>query len=553
MEFNSKSTLNSPALKAKQVTVEEFTNTLPPYAKVWVGLYKNQFYLSSSKIFVLLSESEFKELADFLDYKWVRYLGHDLKFFWKKLKIQNPVAEWDSIIAGHLLDSKVSPSFRSLCKIYLNISEEEELSLSQVLYQGQRLQGELLSRLKQEELDALFQEIELPLIAVLYDMERQGVLLDLKEIEKQSESLDQDIQNLEFQIHKLAREEFNLSSPKQMAVILFEKLKLPRGRKIKTGYSTDSYELMKIKNLHPILPLLLEHRELFKLKSTYIDNLLSLRDKDTGRIYTEFKQTVTVTGRLSSVNPNLQNIPIRTARGRLIRKAFVAGKGQQLISVDYSQLELRILAHITGDPNLCRAFEEGLDIHASTASEVFNVPLREVSSDLRRKSKAVNFGIAYGQGVYGLAESLSIPRAEAKEIIENYFKKFKKIKDYIETVKEELPKRNYVKTLYGRKRFFNSEELKHPRLKAGAERAAINAPLQGTASDLVKKAMIDLDESLPIPILSQVHDELLFECPNEFVERESKEILSIMEKKDLLKIPLKVNLAVGGNWFTAHS
>ena len=542
-----------PFLKIQQLDLQEFKNSLPPYAQIWVGLYGERFYLLSHKKFVLLSEKDFKGLSDFLDYKWVRYLGHDLKFFWKKLGVKNPVAEWDSMIAGHLLDSKSSPSFQSLRKTYLNTPEEEGGDLSQIFWQEQKLKEELSNRLNQEELSTLFQEIELPLIAVLYDMERQGVLLDWEEMERQSEGLSRDIQELEFQIHKLAGEKFNLSSPKQLAVILFEKLKLPRGRKTKTGYSTDSYELMKIKNLHPILPLLLEHRELFKLKSTYTDSLISLREPKTGRVYTEFKQTVTVTGRLSSVNPNLQNIPIRTERGRLVRKAFVAEKGQKLISADYSQLELRILAHITGDSNLCRAFEEGLDIHASTASEIFNVPLKEVSSDLRRKSKAVNFGIAYGQGVYGLSETLSISRAEAKQIIESYFKKFKKIKDYIETVKEELPKKNYVKTLYGRKRFFDPSDLKHPRLKSAVERAAINAPLQGTASDLVKKAMIDLNESLPIPILSQVHDELLFECPFESVKRESQEILSLMEKEDVLKVPLKVNLSFGDNWFTAHS
>ena len=541
------------ALKIKQVTIEDFKKTLPPYAPLWIGSYKDQFYLASSKNFILLKHLEEPGLAGFLDHKWVRYLGHDLKFFWKKLQVQNPVPEWDSMIAGHLLDSKASPSLKSLCKIYLNISEEEELSLPQLLYQEQKLKEELLNRLKQQELDTLFQHIERPLIDVLYDMERQGILLDLEEITKQSQSLGQDIKNLEIQIHKLAGQEFNLSSPKQLAEILFEKFKLPRGRKTKTGYSTDSHELMKIRNLHPILPLFLEHRELFKLKSTYTDSLISLRDEKTGRIYTEFKQAIASTGRLSSVNPNLQNIPIRTQRGQMIRKAFVAGEGKKLICADYSQLELRILAHITGDPNLCQSFEEDLDIHARTASDLFNVPLKEVSSDLRRKSKAVNFGIAYGQGVYGLAESLSISRAEAKEIIDNYFKKFKKIKDYIETVKEELPKKNYVKTLYGRKRFFHLDDLKRPRFRAAIERAAINAPLQGTASDLVKKAMITLNESLPIPILSQVHDELLFECPTESVERESQEIISIMEDNDILKVPLKVNLAGGDNWFMAHS
>ena len=541
----------SDSLKIKQISLEELKKNLPPYAELWLGSFKDQRYLASGKNFVLLES--FEGLADFLDYKRVRYAGHDLKFFWRRLKIKKPVAEWDSLIAGHLSHSLAEPSFRKLLNMEFHIPEEEELSLPQTVYQERLLRQSLSQRLKREEMSALYQDIELPLIAVLYDMERQGALLDLKELEKQSKAVNRDIQNLEFQIHKLAGMEFNLSSPKQLAEILFERLKLPRGRKTKTGYSTDSHELMKIKSLHPILPLVLERRELFKLKSAYIDNLISLRDEKTGRAHTEFKQAVTSTGRLSSVNPNLQNIPIRGERGQLIRKAFIAGPEKKLVSADYSQIELRILAHITGDPNLCKAFNEDLDIHAMTASELFNVPLSGVSSDLRRKSKAVNFGIAYGQGVYGLAESLSIPRAEAKEIIENYFRKFKRIKDYIEAVKEDLPKKNYVKTLYGRKRFFRAEDLNHPRFRSGFERAAINAPLQGTASDLVKKAMIDLSESLPIPIISQVHDELLFECPEDSLKRESGEIISLMEKNDILKVPLKVNLSSGKNWFMAHS
>ena len=546
-------TFSYPPLKARQVSLEEFKSQLEPYAQIQIGQDEDQFYISSKKLWLTLSKEELKSLADFLDYKWVRYIGHDLKFFWKILKVKNPIAEWDSMLAGHLLSSSPSPSLRKLFHTYLNIPESDFLNTSQVLNQERLLKLELLKKLEQEEMLILYQEIELALIAVLYEMENKGICIDLKEISKQSQNLEQDLKELELKIHKIAGEEFNLSSPKQLAKILFEKLNLPKGRKTKTSYSTDSHELIKIKSLHPIVPFLLEHREFFKLKSTYTDNLIALRDKKTGRIYTDFKQAITATGRISSVNPNLQNIPIRTERGQLIRKAFIAEQRKQLISADYSQLELRILAHITDDKNLQKAFKEDMDIHTMTASEIFNVPLKEVSTDLRRKSKAVNFGIAYGQGVYGLAETLSIPRASAKEIIDNYFKKFKKIKDYIETVKEEIQKRNYVKTLYGRRRYFNSEDLNRPKLRATIERAAINAPLQGTASDLVKKAMIELNESLSTPILSQVHDELLFESPEESLKEESKEILSIMEKNDTLKTALKVNLSFGKNWFSAHS
>jgi len=539
-------------LKIQRVSLEDFKKEIPPYAEIGIGVFEDQFYLSYKKSFIILSESQLKSLADFLDYKWVRYTGHDLKFFWQILKVQNPIAEWDSCIAGHLLYSVAEPSLKHLLKITLNIPEEEKLDLIQTIYHERDLREKLTQKLDQEKMLELFCDIELSLIVVLYEMEKKGFLIDLKEAQQQSQGLAQDIKNLESQIHKLAGEKFNISSPKQLAGILFEKLKLPKGTKTKTGYSTDSYELMKIKNLHPILSFLLEHRELFKLKSTYTDSLISLRDKQTDRIHTEFKQAVAVTGRLSSVNPNLQNIPIRTERGQLIRKIFTVPKGQTLICADYSQIELRILAHITEDPNLCKAFEEGLDVHAMTASELFNISVDQVSADLRRKSKAVNFGIAYGQGAYGLAESLSISRSEAKEIIENYFKKFKRIRDYIESVKKELPTKKYVTTLYGRKRFFNFENFKNPRLRATLERAAINAPLQGTASDLVKKVMIELYQTLFIPILSQVHDELLFECPQELVEGESQEIISIMEKNNILKVPLKVNLSSGSNWFMAH-
>ena len=417
----------------------------------------------------------------------------------------------------------------------------------------QDLKKILESKLKKMDLEKVFKTIELPLTGVLYSMERRGMPLNEEEIKKQSESLKTDIEALERRIHAAAGEEFNISSPKQLAAVLFDKLKIPRGRKTKLGYSTDSHELTKKKNLHLIIPLVLEHRELFKLKTTYTDSLLSLIDPKTKRIHSQFRQAATSTGRLSSVSPNLQNIPIRGERGRQIRKAFTAPPGSQLISADYSQLELRILAHITEDPGLMKAFAENLDIHAATASEIFHVPIDQVSPELRRKSKAVNFGIAYGQGAHGLSEALNISRGEAKEIIDSYFNKFKKIKDYIEAAKEEAQSKFYVKTVFGRKRFFDKRDFGHPKRKAAAERAAINAPIQGTASDLMKIAMIQLDESLPIPILSQVHDELLFECPKESAEEESREIISIMENCVSLKVPLKVNLMAGANWAEAHS
>lgn len=535
--------------KFKLLSLEDFKKNLPPYASVWIGAHNHLFYLRCNKQFSQLSEGEWKDIAGFLDYKQTRFLGHDLKFFWKTLGIKNPVAEWDSLIAGHLLSSKPDPSFEKLCQRHLGIQLEPN-HLPEIFYAQEQLKDILTQKLEREEMASLFQDTELPLIAVLLDMETKGVLIDGEEIKKQSLDLERDLKELEFQICTLAKGAFNLSSPRQTAEVLFDRLGLPKGRKTKTGWSTDSHELMKIQKLHPILPLLLEYRELYRLKSTYTSSLLELRDLQTGRVHTEFKQAVTATGRLSSVHPNLQNIPIRTERGRRIRKAFVAPQDMLLLSADYSQIELRILAHITGDTGLKKAFARGGDIHSETACEIFNIPLNEVSSDLRRKSKAVNFGIAYGQGAFGLSQALSISRSEAGQIIENYFTKFPKIKDWMEAVKEDLPKKHYVVSPWGRKRFFDPQNLKHPRMKSSEERSAINAPLQAGAGDLIKKAMIELNKSLPIPIVLQVHDELLFECPKQQMAFESREIRTIMEKDSLLQIPLKIHLSSGKNWLT---
>ena len=529
---------------------EDFKEQIKPYSSLWVWEEEENFFISYEKHIFSLEEDLYKKLGPLFDEKFIRYEGYDLKTCWKKLQCKKPTPQWDLMIASHLLDSKTSHSFFFLCQKYM--SKEDISSPEESLQAHQSLKKLLKEKLEKTQLKEVYESLELPLIPVLYDMENQGLLLDKKEIEQQSQDLKTDITVLQKKIHSLAEEEFNISSPKQLAPILFEKLKLPKGRKTKTGYSTDSHVLMKIKDKHPILPALLEYRELFKLKTTYVDALGSLADPQTNKIHTQFRQAVTSTGRLSSVNPNLQNIPIRTERGRRVRKAFIVPKQCVFISADYSQIELRVLAHLTEDPGLVQAFKEDLDIHALTASEIFNVPLKDVNSELRRRSKAVNFGIAYGQGPYGLAESLGISRSEGQEIISNYFKKFKKVKDYIGSIVEQAHSKGYVETLFGRKRFFEQSDFNNPRYRSGAERAAINAPIQGTASDLVKKAMIELNESLFIPILCQVHDELLFECPKEKQEEEVSRILTIMEQVKPLKVPLKVNVSVGSNWESAH-
>lgn len=528
-----------------------FVASLPPYSSLWLWMEEEKCYMGYGKEVRILKDEEKEQVGPLLDDKWIRYLGYDLKKCWKRMNIQKPIPEWDAMIAAHLLDSEPAASFERIVQKYLN--EDEPLSLKET-YQAQRtLEKILKEKMEEEGVFDLFQNIEMPLVAVLYKMEQKGILIDDKEVKNQSQELEKDLRRLENEIYNLSGEEFNINSPKQLACILFEKLNLPKGRKTKSGFSTDNHTLTKIKNKHPIVSSLLEYRELFKLKATYIEALSSLCHPQTDRIHTSFQQAATSTGRLSSIQPNLQNIPIRTFRGRQIRKCFKAPQNSFFISADYSQIELRILAHITEDPGLCRAFRDDLDVHAVTASEIFHVPLKDVTPDLRSKSKAVNFGIAYGQGAYGLAEFLDISREEAKRIIDSYFTKFRKVRDYIESMKEEAFRKGYVKTLFGRKRFFRAGEFQNPRTKSVSERAAINAPIQGSASDLVKKAMINLNESLAIPILSQVHDELLFECPKDSLKNEIPLIRSLMENAVSLKVPLKVNIAAGENWEEAHS
>ena len=528
-----------------------FVDSLPPYSSLWLWLEGEKIRIGHGSEVRVFKEENKEQMGPLLDNKWIRYFGYDLKKCWKKMNLEKAISSWDVMIAAHLLDSEPSASFERILQKHLN---EGEPSGFKEIYQAHKVLEKILrEKMESEGVFKLFQEIEMPLVAVLHKMEEKGILIDSKEVESQSQELKKDLKRLEQEIYTLAGEEFNINSPKQLAYILFEKLNLPKGRKTKSGFSTDSHTLMKIKSKHSIVSSLLNYRELFKLKATYIEALSSLCDPQTGRIHTSFQQAATSTGRLSSIQPNLQNIPIRTFRGRQIRKCFKAPENSLLISADYSQIELRILAHITEDPGLCRAFREDLDVHAVTASEIFHVPLKDVTPDLRSKSKAVNFGIAYGQGVYGLAEFLGISRGEAKEIIDSYFKKFRKVKDYIESMREEAFKKGYVETLFGRKRFFRSGEFQNPKTRSLSERAAINAPIQGSASDLVKKAMINLNESLTIPILSQVHDELLFECLEDSLEIEIPRIRSLMENAVALKIPLRVNIAVGKNWEEAHS
>jgi DNA polymerase-1 len=404
----------------------------------------------------------------------------------------------------------------------------------------------------------LCETMEFPLIEVLAAMERTGVALDTDYLGELSGELQETLARLTGDIHRHAGETFNINSTQQLAKILFEKLKLASVRKTKTGFSTDVAVLETLRHDHPVIELLLEYRQLQKLKSTYIDALPLLVNPKTGRLHTSFNQTIAATGRLSSSNPNLQNIPIRTEIGRSIRKAFVPGSaGMQILSADYSQIELRVMAHVSGDPGLSEAFRAGEDIHASTAAKVFGVPIGKVTKEMRRKAKEVNFGIMYGIGPFGLATRLDIPQTEAKEIITRYFERFPGVRTYIDGTLEKARRTGYVETMRGRRRYIPDLASKNFNVRANAERQAINMPIQGSAADMIKLAMINLHASLgavapSARMLLQVHDELVFEVAKKEAKKAAAHITAVMKESLPLDIPVEVESGIGANWLEAH-
>ncbi len=422
----------------------------------------------------------------------------------------------------------------------------------------ERLRRLFEPRLKEAGLWELFQEVEIPLIPVLVHMEETGVALDRPYLEAMSRDMEQQLRALEETIYEMAGERFNINSTQQLARILFEKLKLPTGRRTKTGYSTDAAVLEKLAKDYELPRKLLEYREISKLKSTYVDALPRLINPRTGRVHTSYNQTVAATGRLSSSDPNLQNIPIRTEIGRQIRRAFIPGKpGWKILDADYSQIELRIMAHLSKDENLIRAFQNGEDVHRATAANVFGVPPEAVTPELRRRAKEINFGIMYGMGVYGLAQRLEITPEEAQTIIQEYFVKYPGVNDFIIRTLNEARQKGYVTTLLNRRRYLPEILSENRRVREFAERTAINTPIQGTAADMIKVAMIRIDrrlqeEKLQSKMIMQVHDELVFEAPEE--ELETLRALVAYEMANALKldVPIKVDIGIGNNWLEAH-
>ena len=512
-------------------------------------------------------------------------IGHQLKSDFKTLLsfgIELKGNLFDTMIAHYLLNPDGRHGLDYLSEIYLNYQPitlesiigkkgKNQLALNDVELQKQSdYHAEMLDityqlydlfspQLKKENLEQLFYTIEMPLLKVLAKMELAGISLDKNWLVQESLDLENDLKNLETKIFELAGEEFNMNSPKQLGEILFEKLQLDgKAKKTKTGqYATSEDVLQKLSSKHDIIPLILEYRTFQKLKSTYVDALPNQISPIDQRVHTSFSQTTAATGRLASLNPNLQNIPIRMERGRQIRGAFVAESGYKLIAADYSQIELRIIAEISEEHNMISAFQNGEDIHASTAAKLFKVPISEVSKEQRSQAKSVNFGIIYGQGAFGLAEQTGLSRTEAKQMIDAYFETYPQLKSYMTQQVQNAREKGYVETLLGRRRHLKDINSNNFVVKGHAERNAVNAPIQGTAADIIKIAMIRIDEKLTekqlkTRMLLQVHDELIFEAPEEEVEQVIPIIKHEMENAIQTKIPLTVEVGIGNNWLEAH-
>ena len=483
----------------------------------------------------------------------IRKLGHDVKDLMGLLLKEGLSTEgfvFDTALAAYLLDA--TGSDYALPRISVRYAGEELQGAEAVF----RLYEPMEAKLKEWNMDGLYYTAELPLCRVLAEMEQIGFYVDRKALYDFGESLNSGIASLQESIWGHAGKEFNINSPKQLGEILFERLMLPSGKKTKTGWSTNADVLEKLRGKHPIVEEVLEYRMLTKLKSTYADGLLKVISED-GRIHTSFQMTVTATGRLSSTEPNLQNIPIRKKLGAQIRNMFVASPGMVLVDADYSQIELRLLAHISGDEAMREAFLSGEDFHAVTASRVFGVPLEEVSATLRSRAKAVNFGIVYGISAFSLAQDIGVFPNEAKAYMDAYLEKYSGVRDYMKSIVEKAKQDGYVSTIYGRRRELPELKSSNFNMRSFGERVALNMPIQGTAADIIKLAMVNVDcclreAGLKARLLLQVHDELIVECPEAEAEQVSGILRREMENAAQLSVPLTVDVHCGHSWAEAH-
>lgn len=511
----------------------------------------------------------------------IKKIGHNLKndiIILLRIGIEVKNISFDSMIAKYLIDpSQSSYSVNEISKEYLEyygLDEEELLGkgkkkksytdlediqlaeyISFIVETAFDVETKMKDILKEQDMIDLYYDVELKLVEVLASMEFYGFHIDKEELEKIGIELDDEIESLTDEIQSMAGDKFNINSPKQLGEVLFDKLELPVIKKTKTGYSTNAEVLDKLKDKHPIVEKVLRYRQIVKLKSTYIDGLIALINEKTHRIHSSFNQTITTTGRISSTEPNLQNIPIRTEDGRKIRKAFVAkDENHLLVDADYSQIELRVLAHISNDEKFIEAFKNNEDIHTKTASEVFGVPKEEVDSTMRSRAKAVNFGIVYGISDYGLSRDLNISRKESKLYIDNYLENYKNVKKYMEDIVVEGKENGYVETILHRRRYIPELKAKNFNIRSFGERIAMNTPIQGSAADIIKIAMVNVyselkKRKLKSKLILQIHDELIIEATEDEVEEVKTLMKNIMENSIELSVPLTVDLQVGDSWY----
>jgi DNA polymerase-1 len=586
-----RATLLTDLLNQKAVCFDTETTGLDAHIAELVGISFS--YKPNEAYYIPVSENReeaqqlVNEFKPFFENSSNLKIGQNIKYdllVLKKYGVELKGHLFDTMIAHFLIQPDMRHNMNVLAETYLNYSPvsietligkkgKDQLSMRSVEIEQIKeyaaedaditlqLKNVFEPMLNDTHTKKLFEEIEIPLIPVLADMEAEGIMLDKAALKELSLTLEKDITHVEAEIQKLAGTPFNVSSPKQVGDVLFEVLQIAeKPKKTKTGqYATGEEVLVKLVGKHDIVGKILDYRELVKLKNTYVDTLPLLVNPTTHRIHTSFNQVVAVTGRLSSDNPNLQNIPIRTERGREIRKAFIPrGENYTLLSADYSQIELRIIAELSGDAGMIEAFQQGLDIHAATAAKVYNVYLEEVTSDMRRNAKMVNFGIIYGISAFGLSERLNIPRKEAAAIIENYFQKYPGIKTYMDDSIELAKEKGYVETIMGRRRYLRDINSSNHTVRGFAERNAINAPIQGSAADMIKIAMINIHndfkaQNLKSKMLLQVHDELVFDVWREELDV-VKHIVSHRMKTAMptMKVPMEIGLGTGHNWLEAH-
>jgi DNA polymerase-1 len=577
-------------LTQKQVCFDTETTNIDARLADLVGIsfsYKAReaFYVAIPQEFDA-AKSIIHEFISFFQNTGIEKIAHNIKYDLKVLSrygISVAAPTFDTMIAHYLINPEARQNMDFLAQHYLNY---QAISIETLIGKKGKSQGNMRDlepseisdyacedaditlqlkhifekEVKKPHLKDLFYDMEMPLVEVLMEMEEEGIAIDSKALAEYSKELDSTLIDLDFQIKELAGMEFNTDSPKQMGEVLFEKLKISaKAKKTKTGqYATSEDVLEKHKHDHPIVPLILEYRQLRKLKSTYVDALPTYCDQNDGRIHTNFMQTVTATGRLSSNNPNLQNIPIRSEKGREIRRAFVSrDKDHKLMAVDYSQIELRIIAALSEDPNMIQSFRDGLDIHAATAAKVYRVSIEEVTREQRSAAKAVNFGIIYGQSAFGLAQNLKISRTEAKEIIDSYFEQYGTIKSYMDKVISQAREEGYVETIMKRRRYLPDINSGNAIVRGYAERNAINAPIQGSAADIIKMAMISVQsemkkENVKSKMILQVHDELVFDVHNTEEVLIQDLVRKAMEKAVKLSVPMQVELKLADNWLDAH-